>query len=259
MRVIPPQLRKARFAGAFEHEVVGADGHPRTLSIGPGTDRWTDLEDVSPFMAVAVQTTEDAGFYRHHGFNAGAIRASIIANLRAHRFVRGASTITMQLAKNLFLSREKTLSRKLEEVVLTDYLEGAFTKDEIMELYLNVVEFGPDIYGVGAAAEHYFGRSAAELSLGESLFLATLLPNPIGNHKRLYERREMPEYWTSNLVRLMGVAARAQRISPEEYAEGLKEHIQLFHVGDPAPQPREPARGGRPGIGNDDEVSDDPQ
>lgn len=165
----------------------------------------------------------------------------------------------MQLAKNLFLSREKTLSRKLEEVVLTDYLEDAFTKDELMELYLNVVEFGPDIYGVGAAAEHYFGRTAAELSLGESLLLATILPNPIGNHKRLYERREMPDYWAGNLIRLMGVAAKAQRISPAEYAEGVKEHIQLFHVGDPAPQPREPARGGRPGIGNDDEMSDEPQ
>ena len=114
---------------------------------------------ISPFMQVAVLTTEDGGFFHHHGFNHAAIRNALLANLKARRFVRGASTITMQLAKNLFLSREKTLSRKLEEVILTDYLEQAFTKDEMIELYLNVIEFGPDVYGITAAADHYFGRA----------------------------------------------------------------------------------------------------
>ncbi|MFM9469844.1 biosynthetic peptidoglycan transglycosylase, partial [Streptomyces scabiei] len=88
-----------------------------------------------------------------------------IANLKAHRFVRGASTITMQLAKNLFLSRDKTLSRKFEEVLLATYLEDTFKKEELMELYLNLIEFGPDVYGVVQAAEHYFGRAPIELNL----------------------------------------------------------------------------------------------
>ena len=127
-------------------------------------------------------TTEDGGFFRHHGFNTCAIRTALIANIKAGRFVRGASTITMQLAKNLFLSREKTLSRKLEELILTDYLEQTFTKDEMMELYLNVIEFGPDVYGVTAAADHYFGRTPAELNLAECLFLASLLPQPLRYH-----------------------------------------------------------------------------
>ena len=114
-------------------------------------------------MIAAVLTTEDGAFYKHHGFNHAAIRNSAAANLKARRFVRGASTITMQLAKNLFLSREKTLSRKIEEVILTDYLEQAFRKDDMMELYLNVIEFGPDVYGVTQAAEYYFGRKPEEL------------------------------------------------------------------------------------------------
>ena len=99
-------------------------------------------------MQVAVLTTEDGAFFHHHGFNEWAIRSSLVANIKAGRFVRGASTITMQLAKNLFLSREKTLSRKLEELILTDYLERTFDKNEMMELYLNIIEFGPDVYGV---------------------------------------------------------------------------------------------------------------
>ena len=111
-------------------------------------------------------------FHKHHGFNHNAIRNSVAgANLKARRFVRGASTITMQLAKNLFLSREKTLSRKIQEVVLTDYLEQAFRKDDMMELYLNVIEFGPDVYGVTRAAEYYFGRKPEELNLPECFFL----------------------------------------------------------------------------------------
>ena len=126
---------------------------------GPGSDNWTPLDEISPYMQVAVLTTEDGGFLKHHGFNRASIRSSIVANLKARRFARGASTITMQLAKNLFLSRDKTLSRKLEEVVLTDYLEQTFSKDELMELYLNVIEFGPAVYGITAAAEHYFGRT----------------------------------------------------------------------------------------------------
>src|SRR5258706_10215184 len=111
--------------------------------------RWMLLNEIIPYKQIAVLTTEDGLFFKHKGFNHSAIRQSLIANLKAHKFVRGASTITMQLAKNLYLSREKTLARKVEEIVLADALEQTLTKDEMMELYLNVIEFGPDIYGVG--------------------------------------------------------------------------------------------------------------
>ena len=134
-------------------------------------------------------------------------------NIKARRFIRGASTITMQLAKNLFLSREKTLSRKLEELILADYLEQAFTKEEMMELYLNVIEFGPDLYGVGAAAQHYFGRRPNELNLAECLFLSSILPNPIAFHK-VYEDGQLGEGWMRTIRARMQVAAQVGLISP---------------------------------------------
>ena len=122
------------------------------------------LSAISKFMEVAVLTTEDGGFHRHHGFDHEAIRNSIRENLRRRKFVRGASTISMQLAKNLYLDRGKNLSRKLQEAVLTMYLEQELTKEQILELYLNVVEFGPLIYGIGPAARYYFDASAPPIS-----------------------------------------------------------------------------------------------
>ncbi|HSO36270.1 MAG TPA: biosynthetic peptidoglycan transglycosylase, partial [Labilithrix sp.] len=169
---VPRELSRDRFTSSFTYRTYHPDGTPSDTTSGPSTTSWTDLDGISPFMVAAVLTTEDGAFYKHHGFNHNAIKNSVAANLKARRFVRGASTITMQLAKNLFLSREKTLSRKIEEVILTDYLEQAFRKDDMMELYLNVIEFGPDVYGVTRAAEHYFGRKPEELNLPECFFLA---------------------------------------------------------------------------------------
>jgi membrane peptidoglycan carboxypeptidase len=200
-----------------------------------------------------VLTTEDGSFYRHKGFNHSAIRASLIANLKAHRFVRGASTITMQLAKNLFLSREKTIARKVQEVILADYLEQTFTKEELMELYLNVIEFGPDLYGIGAAADHYFAREASELDLSESLLLATLLPRPTLAHKA-WEKGEVPPYWVKNVHALMQVAAKNARITPKELEEGLAETPVFHKEGAPRPTPRPAVRGPTPRRSGDDET-----
>ena len=189
-------------------------------------------------MQVAVLTTEDGGFPRHHGFNRSSIRSSLIANLKARRFVRGASTITMQLAKNLFLSREKTLSRKLEEVVLTDYLEQTFSKDELMELYLNVIEFGPAVYGVADAAEYYFGRSPAELNLAECLFLSSLLPAPL-RYGAMRDKGAVPESRMKTLHTLMRIAHDMGRITDAELAESQNQPI-AFWLGGDRPFPRPP-------------------
>jgi membrane peptidoglycan carboxypeptidase len=188
-------------------------------------------------MISALLTTEDGAFYRHKGFNHAAIRSSVQANIKARRFVRGASTITMQLAKNLFLGREKTLSRKIEEVILTDYLEQVFQKDEMMELYLNVVEFGPDVYGITQAASYYFARKPEELNLAECFFLASLLPSPI-RYGKLHEKSEAPESWMRHLRALMAIAAKTGKITPAELDEGLKQSVVFVQPGDPSPEPR---------------------
>jgi hypothetical protein len=232
-------LAPERFEGPFTYRIHLPDGSTSEETTGPGTDNWTPLELISPFMQVAVLTTEDGAFLHHHGFNRAAIRSSIIANLEGGRFLRGASTITMQVAKNLFLSRDKTVSRKLEEVVLTEYLEQTFSKARLMELYLNVIEFGPSVYGITAAAEHYFGRKPAELNLGECLFLSSILPAPL----RLGTMREagvVPDHWMRLLHKLMEIAHRLGRISDKELADAESETVEFWN-GTDRPAPRPPA------------------
>lgn len=241
---VPRDLSRDRFTGAFTYRTYHPDGKPSETTTGPGTTSWTDLDAISPFMVAAVLTTEDGAFYRHHGFNHNAIRNSVAANLKARRFVRGASTITMQLAKNLFLSREKTLSRKIEEVILTDYLEQAFRKDDMMELYLNVIEFGPDVYGVTRAAEHYFGRKPEELNLPECFFLASLMPSPV-RYGRLRDKGQVSEGWMRHIQTLMEIAAKNGKVSRAELADGLAQPIVFHKPGDPRPEPRKPVSAGR--------------
>jgi membrane peptidoglycan carboxypeptidase len=239
---VPSALSREHFQRPFEQRVYLPDGSTGTILTGPGTPDWTPLDFVSPFMQVAVLTTEDGAFYRHRGYSTEAIRQSFIANLKAGRFVRGASTISMQLAKNLFLPRDKTLSRKLQEIILTHYLEQEFTKEELMELYLNVVELGPAIYGVTAAADYYFGRTPAELSLPECFFLATLLPSPV-RFARMRERDRVPDGWMRTIHSLMAVARRRGLITDAELTDAIADTVSFWHGGlRPASRPPVPRR-----------------
>lgn len=220
---VPAAISPSRFSRPWTRTVRGADGQPMTIESGPGTPGWVSLEAISPYMQTAVLVCEDGGFFRHHGFDQEAIKNSIRDNVEAGRFVRGASTISMQLAKNLYLSRRKTLSRKLQEAVLTMLLEQELTKQQIMELYLNVIEFGPGIYGIGPAAEYYFGSSAADLSLGQALYLASILPDPRVQH--FGADGHVTPRWSAYLKKLMHIAHRIHRVTDAELAEGLQEQV----------------------------------
>ena len=167
-RPIPTSLMRQR-----ESEARAAGRRPT-----PPRQSWVPLRSISPVLIQAVLTGEDANFFGHEGFDLREIRESVEKNLERGRFVRGASTITQQLAKNLFLSTEKTLTRKLKEVILTHRLERDLSKSRILELYLNVIEWGEDVYGVEAAAQTYFGKSSSDLDVGEATLLAALIPNP---------------------------------------------------------------------------------
>ncbi|WP_441287419.1 transglycosylase domain-containing protein [Sorangium sp. KYC3313] len=238
---MPPELGVDRFKRAFRRLVYGPGGKRVDIESGPGTADWVPYEDISRFMEVAVLTTEDGAFHRHHGFDEEAIKNSIRENLRKRRFVRGASTVSMQLAKNLYLERTKSVARKLQETLLTMYLEQELTKEQIMELYLNAVEFGPLVYGIGAAARHYFNASAAQLSLGQALYIASILPNPRVQH--FDANGEVTAAWSGYLRKLMQIAHRRQRISDEELEKGLQEVVVR---GSPAPHlaPRQPSEDG---------------
>jgi monofunctional biosynthetic peptidoglycan transglycosylase len=150
--------------------------HP--FVVGPGNAWWTPSESIPDDLKWSVIVAEDANFYQHEGIDVTAIRAAIKYDLEKKRFARGASTITQQTAKNLFLSREKTVMRKLEEIYLAKRMEQELTKGRILELYLNIVELGPMVYGVGHGARYYFNKPARALTVRESSFLAAMLPGP---------------------------------------------------------------------------------
>ena len=151
----------------------------RRLVVGPESPYWTPMSAVSPTLVLCVVRAEDAKFFQHHGFDWDQVQDSLETNLEEGKYKRGGSTITMQVARNLFLWRGKSLARKVLEVYLTWRLEQTLTKKRILELYLNAVEWGPGIYGIGEASRHYFGKPPSELTLGESALLAVILPSPI--------------------------------------------------------------------------------
>ncbi|OQW33059.1 MAG: hypothetical protein A4E19_06860 [Nitrospira sp. SG-bin1] len=139
---------------------------------------WTPLSRIAPELQRAVIAAEDASFFVHEGFDWEGIRDAAMYNLEAGELKRGGSTITQQLAKNLYLSSERSLFRKAREALITRSLEHRLTKTRILELYLNVAEWGRGVYGAEAAARHHFGKPASELTADEAAWLAAILPSP---------------------------------------------------------------------------------
>ena len=146
----------------------------------PFTLRWTwvPLTRISPHLRKAVLTAEDAAFYQHHGFDWDGMKDAFTRNWDQGKLRRGGSTLTQQLAKNLYISPEKNLFRKAHEAMLVWEIERRLPKKRILELYLNVVEWGQGVYGAEAAARHHFGKSAGDLRPAEAALLAAMLPSP---------------------------------------------------------------------------------
>ena len=139
---------------------------------------WVSLSKISPYLIKAVLIAEDDKFWKHEGFDYEAIQKAIEKDLKARKFKFGGSTITQQLARNLYLSPEKILIRKISEAIITWRMERVLSKKRILELYLNVAEWGEGIFGAEAASRHYYGKSSSELTPQEAARLASVLPNP---------------------------------------------------------------------------------
>jgi len=170
--------------------------------------RWVPAGAISWHLKRAVLVAEDIGFFRHHGFATQEMREAMFQAIEERKVPRGASTVSQQLAKNLWLTPSRSPLRKVREGLLTWQLERTLSKRRILELYLNVVEFGPGVYGAEAASRHYFGKPAAELDEDEAAQLAAGLPRPRAWHpgvstpayrryvesiRRRLERAELPE------------------------------------------------------------------
>jgi len=155
-------------------------GRIATRDLSPENPHFRRLEAIDSILVHAVLTNEDGAFFRHRGFNPEAVKGAIADNIRAGAYRRGAGTITMQLARNLYLGHERTLSRKAQEVVFAWMLEHLtyVTKRRLLEIYLNIIEWGPGVHGADEAAHYYFGRDASHLTVDQALFLATVIPSP---------------------------------------------------------------------------------
>lgn len=153
---------------------------------------WVGYPAISEHLKKAILVSEDAAFFSHKGVDMNELKAAFKKDWETMSFARGGSTITMQLAKNLYLTPSKIPLRKVKEIVIAHLLEQALTKRRIFEIYLNVVEWGRNIYGVEAAARHYFGKSAAALDPLEAATLAALLPSPRnGRERSILNRRNL--------------------------------------------------------------------
>ena len=229
--------------------------HP--FVVGPRNPRWTPYGAIPAAVKKAVVASEDANFYSHEGVDYEAIREAIKTDWRKGKFVRGGSTITQQVAKNLFLTRERTLIRKLKEFVLARRMDDALSKSRILELYLNVVELGPMVYGIGHAAHYYFGKSPSALTVRESAFLASMLPGP-----KVYDPYRKMDRVMKRSDRILRRMVAARMISREEYDAALSEVPNLaglarkvektletpLETPPPEEKPPEEAPGGGPAL-----------
>ncbi|WP_269685995.1 transglycosylase domain-containing protein [Flavobacterium lacustre] len=174
------QANLNKLNGEFVYRAIIKNVLQRPVLVGAANPDYTPLNQISPYLRKCVLTTEDPSFFSHRGFITEAFKQSIIKNIKTKKFSRGGSTISMQLIKNVFLTREKTISRKMEEILLVYLLENnrIASKERMLEVYFNIIEWGPNVYGIGEASRFYFQKSPSDLTLNECLFLATIIPSP---------------------------------------------------------------------------------
>jgi hypothetical protein len=220
-----PAADVAVLARAGRHTLP--DGSVRELAGGaPG---FVALDDVPPHVAEAFVAGEDASYHAHDGFDPDQLRLSLIADLESGAIVRGGSTISQQLAKNLFLGRERTLARKLVEAVLAWRLEAVLDKQRLLEVYLNVIELGPGVYGIGPAAQAWFGRPASELTVAQAAFLAALTPAPMSLSRRIADSGGLDEA-TRERVQIILRSMRRNRLISEARREDAAREVRRMEV-----------------------------
>src|SRR2546426_2350521 len=221
-RHVPPAIERLR--GDFVHEVALDSGAGRVIEVSPSSPDFIPLAEVPPLFLRALLLAEDAGFYGHRGIDLREVPSAILTDWARGGATRGASTITQQLAKNLFLSREKQVGRKLQELSLTLLLESALAKSRILEIYLNVIEWGPGVFGLRPAARAYFGREPRELTPAQMAFLVSLIPGPVKYQSSFAHGTPGP-----GLRRLMDALLAKLRsvdaLTEEEYRQALDEEV----------------------------------
>ncbi|MCX2432112.1 MULTISPECIES: transglycosylase domain-containing protein [unclassified Pedobacter] len=208
----------------------------RDITIGPANHNFTPLNQISKNFINAVLTAEDPSFFTHNGFVEESIRKSIAVNYKEKKFKRGGSTISMQLVKNVYLSRQKTLARKAEEILIVWLIEHnhLVSKNRMLEVYFNIMELGKNIYGIGEASRYYFGKQPADLTIGDGLFLASIVPKPKAAMYKFMAGGGLKPYMF-NYFRFMGNIMARRGLTPADTSgygfynvrlrEGLRQYL----------------------------------
>ncbi len=227
----------ARLQGDFVHETIAPDGTRQTIDVSPASPSFIARSDIPPLFVQTLLIAEDAAFFSHRGVDLTELPKALAANWAHGNAVRGASTITQQLAKNLFLSREKSLHRKLQELALAFLLESTLGKDRILEIYLNVIEWGPGLYGLRSAARRYFDKEPRALTPKETAFLVALIPGPV-KYQRSFSEGALSPGFEPLVTNLLAKLRSMNALSEEEYAAALAETL-AFRRPEPEAEPDE--------------------
>jgi hypothetical protein len=219
---LPPPL--VRLRGDFVHNATAPDGSNVRIDVSPGSPDFVAVADVPPLFVRTLLLAEDSAFFSHCGLDLSELPKALAANWSQGGAVRGASTITQQLAKNLFLSREKSLKRKLQELALAFLLESALGKDRILEIYLNVIEWGPHLYGLRPAARHYFGKEPNALTPKETAFLVVMIPGPV-KYQRSFNEGALTAGLEPLVVNLLAKLRSVDVLSEDQYRSALAETL----------------------------------
>ena len=207
----------------FEYTFQNNEGKKRTIFVGEANPSFTPVSLIPDHLIWAVVVSEDAGFFIHKGIDFQELDAAVKDNIKNHK-MRGGSTITQQLAKNLFLNRDKTLMRKFREVLLSIELDATLSKERLLEIYLNIIEWAPGIFGSSQAADYYFGKTPLELTPLESAYLASVIPGPAKYHYQ-FLTKNISENWYKSLFRILGIMNMTGHLSTDEYEKALDQTL----------------------------------
>jgi penicillin-binding protein 1A len=197
-----------------------------TLDVRDGATDFIRLSEVPPLFLRTLLIAEDAGFYGHPGVDVAEIPHAWATNVERGTSARGASTITQQLVKNLFLSNDKSYGRKLEEAALALLVDAAVPKARILEIYLNVIEWGPNLYGLVPAARHYFGKTVGELTPREMVFLVCVIPSPVRYHQA-YVAGHVGPGMDQLMANLLAKLRSVDALSDDAYFDALTEELRF--------------------------------
>ena len=217
-----------RMNDEFEYTAYDGDRPVRTFMIGPSNPSFRPLDRISPLLQMAVMQSEDGSFFYHQGFYPGAIQEALAYDLQVGRFARGGSSITMQLVKNVFLNKHKNIARKLEEALIVWLIENQHltSKERMYEVYLNIAEWGPMVYGAAEASHFYFKKEPSELTAQEAIFMASVIPRP----KHFYWSFNADGTLRDNQEGYFRILARrlaAKGMMTEEQAESLVPNVEI--------------------------------